>query len=184
MDQTALIDLAVEEGFAAAAVIDTQQIPFDPMFRPFCAENLCGQYGVNHSCPPDCGTPEQMKARLLDKKQALVLQTIWQIEDLTDQAAIKEAKAGHNAAELRLVKRLRQQGINGVIVGASGCALCKPCRKAQGQPCIFPDLQYSCMSAYCIFVKKLADRCGMEYDYGQGLLAFFGLYAMDDFPAE
>lgn len=184
MDQTALIDLAVEEGFAAAAVIDTQQIPFDPMFRPFCAENLCGQYGVNHSCPPDCGTPELMKARLLDKKQALVLQTIWQIEDLTDQAAIKEAKAGHNAAELRLVKRLRQQGINGVIVGASGCALCKPCRKAQGQPCIFPDLQYSCMSAYCIFVKKLADRCGMEYDCGQGLLAFFGLYAMDDFPAE
>ena len=184
MDQTALIDLAVEEGFAAAAVIDTQQIPFDPMFRHFCAENLCGQYGVNHSCPPDCGTPEQMKARLLDKKQALVLQTIWQIEDLTDQAAIKEAKAGHNAAELRLVKRLRQQGINGVIVGASGCALCKPCRKAQGQPCIFPDLQYSCMSAYCIFVKKLADRCGMEYDCGQGLLAFFGLYAMDDFPAE
>lgn len=184
MDQTALIDLAVEEGFAAAAVIDTQQIPFDPMFRPFCAENLCGQYGVNHSCPPDCGTPEQMKARLLDKKQALVLQTIWQIEDLTDQAAIKEAKAGHNAAELRLVKRLRQQGINGVIVGASGCALCKPCRKAQGQSCVFPDLQYSCMSAYCIFVKKLADRCGMEYDCGQGLLAFFGLYAMDDFPAE
>ena len=184
MDQTALIDLAVEEGFAAAAVIDTQQIPFDPMFRPFCAENLCGQYGVNHSCPPDCGTPEQMKARLLDKKQALVLDTIWQIEDLTDQAAIKEAKAGHNAAELRLVKRLRQQGINGVIVGASGCALCKPCRKAQGQPCIFPDLQYSCMSAYCIFVKKLADRCGLEYDCGQGLLAFFGLYAMDDFPAE
>lgn len=184
MDQTALIDLAVEEGFAAAAVIDTQQIPFDPMFRPFCAENLCGQYGVNHSCPPDCGTPEQMKARLLAKKQALVLQTIWQIEDLTDLAAIKEAKAGHNAAELRLVKRLRQQGINGVIVGASGCALCKPCRKAQGQPCVFPDLQYSCMSAYCIFVKKLADRCGMEYDCGQGLLSFFGLYAMDDFSAE
>ena len=184
MDQTALIDWAVEEGFAAAAVIDTQQIPFDPMFRPFCAENLCGQYGVNHACPPDCGTPEQMKARLLAKKQALVLQTIWQIEDLTDQAAIKEAKAGHNAAELRLVKRLRQQGIDGVIVGASGCALCKPCRKAQGKPCLFPDLQYSCMSAYCIFVKKLADRCGMEYDCGQGLLAFFGLYAMDDFPAE
>lgn len=184
MDQTALIDLAVEEGFAAAAVIDTQQIPFDPMFRPFCAENLCGQYGVNHSCPPDCGTPEQMKARLLAKRQALVLQTIWQIEDLTDQAAIKEAKAGHNAAELRLVKRLRQQGIDGVIVGASGCALCKPCRKAQGLPCVFPDLQYSCMSAYCIFVKKLADRCGIEYDCGQGLLAFFGLYAMDDFPAE
>lgn len=179
MTEKQLVDLAVEEGFAAAAVIDTQKIPFDPMFRPFCEENLCGQYGVNHSCPPDCGSPEQMKAKLLAKKRALVLQTIWQIEDLGDQAAIKAAKAAHNAAEIRLVKGLRSQGVDGVIVGASGCALCKPCRKAQGLPCAFPEFQYSCMSAYCIFVKKLADQCGLEYDFGEGLLAFFGMYAVD-----
>jgi len=36
-------------------------------------------------------------------------------------------------------------------------------------------LQYSCMSAYCIFVKKLCDRCGLEYDCGNGLLGFFGM---------
>ena len=179
MTEKQLVDLAVEEGFAAAAVIDTQKIPFDPMFRPFCEENLCGQYGVNHSCPPDCGSPEQMKAKLLAKKRALVLQTIWQIEDLGDLEAIKAAKAAHNAAEIRLVKGLRSQGVDGVIVGASGCALCKPCRKAQGLPCAFPEFQYSCMSAYCVFVKKLADQCGLEYDCGEGLLAFFGMYAVD-----
>lgn len=179
MTEKQLVDLAVEEGFAAVAVIDTQKIPFDPMFRPFCEENLCGQYGVNHSCPPDCGSPEQMKAKLLAKKRALVLQTIWQIEDLGDQEAIKAAKAAHNAAEIRLVKGLRSQGVDGVIVGASGCALCKPCHKAQGLPCAFPEFQYSCMSAYCVFVKKLADQCGLEYDCGEGLLAFFGMYAVD-----
>ena len=48
-----MIDLAVESGFAGAEVIGTEQIVFDPMFRPFCEENLCGQYGANHSCPPD-----------------------------------------------------------------------------------------------------------------------------------
>lgn len=174
-----MIQYAVEEGFAAAAVVDTQQIVFDPAFRPYCAENLCGQYGANYSCPPDCGTPEEMKSRILAHKKALVLQTIWEILDYSDAPAIKKAKAEHNAAELRLVKRLRAEGCDGLIVGASGCALCKPCAQTLGEPCRFPELAYSCMSAYCVFVKKLADRCGMEYDCGEGLLAFFGMYVCD-----
>lgn len=174
-----LIRYAVEEGFAAAAVIDTDKIPFDPSFRPYCEENLCGQYGVNYACPPDCGSPEAMARKLLAHKRALVLQTIWEISDYSDAPAIKQAKAAHNAAELRLVKRLRNEGCDGVIVGASGCALCSPCAITKGEPCRFPELQYSCMSAYCIFVKKLTDRCGMEYDCGEGLLAFFGMYVTD-----
>ena len=40
------------------------------------------------------------------------------------------------------------------MIGASGCSLCTPCALAEGLPCRFPDLRYSCMSAYCIFVKE------------------------------
>ena len=47
------------------------------------------------------------------------------------------------------------------------------------KPCRYPDLYYSCMSAYCIFVRRLAEQCGMEYDCGPGLLAFFGMYVFD-----
>lgn len=179
MTHEEMIALAVEEGFSAAQIIDTSDIVFDPMFRPFCEENLCGQYGVNYACPPDCGTPEEMKQKILAHKKALVLQTIWEIADYSDMDAIKPAKAGHNAAQIRLVKQLRARGCDGLIVGASGCALCKPCALTKGQPCAFPQFQYSCMSAYCIFVKKLADKCGMEYDCGDGLLAFFGMYVFD-----
>ncbi|MGN0998912.1 MAG: DUF2284 domain-containing protein [Faecousia sp.] len=180
MTENQILTWAAEEGFAAAAIVDTSEIVFDPMFRPFCAENLCGQYGANYSCPPDCGSPEEMKRRLLSCPKAVVLQTIWEISDYSDRAAIKQAKSAHNAAELRLVQRLRREGCRGLIVGASGCALCSPCAIQVGEPCRFPDLRYSCMSAYCIFVKKLADLCGMEYDCGEGLLAFFGLYAFDE----
>ena len=49
----------------------------------------------------------------------------------------------------------------------------------QGEKCRFPEFQFSCMSAYCIFVKKLADVCGMDYDCGPGLLPFFGMYVFD-----
>ena len=57
-----MTSMAAEEGFAAAVVTDTKDIPFDPSFRPLCAENLCGKYGANYSCPPDCGTPDEIAA--------------------------------------------------------------------------------------------------------------------------
>lgn len=179
MTHQQILDAAVEEGFAAVQIVDTAQIVFDPAFRPYCAENLCGQYAANYSCPPDCGSPDEMKQRILAHRYALVLQTIWQVRDYADAPAIKQAKKSHNAAEIRLVKQLREQGHAGLMVGASGCALCAPCAQTLGLPCKYPDLKYSCMSAYCIFVKKLADLCGMEYDCGEGLLGLFGLYAFD-----
>lgn len=174
-----MIQYAIEEGFSAAEIVNTEDIVFDFSFRPYCEENLCGQYGANYSCPPDCGSPEAMKQRVLAHKKALVLQTIWEISDYSNMDLIKPAKSAHNAAEIRLVKRLRADGRDGFIVGASGCALCSPCKQVLGQPCAFPEYQYSCMSAYCVFVKKLADKCGMEYDCGDGLLAFFGMYVFD-----
>ena len=69
-----MTSMAAEEGFAAAVVTDTKDIPFDPSFRPLCAENLCGKYGANYSCPPDCGTPDEMRARIQAHRHALVLQ--------------------------------------------------------------------------------------------------------------
>ena len=178
MTNQQLIDLAVLEGFAAAAVVETSEIPFDFSFRPYCEENLCGQYGVNHSCPPDCGSCEDMKQRITDKKKALVLQTIWEISDYSDKPAIKEAKGMHNRASISLMEKLRAEGTDCFMVGASGCALCSPCTAKDGLPCRLPHLQYSCMSAYCIFVKQLCDRCGLEYDCGNGLLGFFGMIVL------
>ncbi len=174
-----MISYAENAGFAAAAVVPTEDIVFDPSFRPYCAENLCGQFGANYSCPPDCGSTDAMKQKVLAHKKALVLQTMWEISDYSDGPAIKAAKKSHNTAQIDLARRLREEGCDGFLVGASGCALCSPCAKALGQPCRFPDTMYSCMSAYCIFVKKLADRCSMEYDSGEGLLSFFGMYVFD-----
>ena len=51
MDEKTMLNWAYEEGFAAAAVIDTKDIVFDPTFREYCQENLCGQYGINYACP-------------------------------------------------------------------------------------------------------------------------------------
>lgn len=179
MTEQEMIDLALAENFAGAVVVDTKDIVFDPIFRPCCEENLCGQYGANYTCPPYCGTPEEMELKVKSHKRALVLQTIWEIPDMRDNAAIKPAKKSHNAAQLRLAKKFREGGKAGILVGASGCALCSPCHMKSGEPCPHPDERYSCMSAYCVFVQKLAEHCGIDYDCGPGLLAFFGMYVFD-----
>ena len=111
MNRTEIIEMANAEGFHDAEIIDTDKIVFDALFRPYCEENLCGQYGV--------------------------------------------------------------------MIGASGCTLCKPCKLTSGEPCAFPDMMYSCMAAYCIWVKKLAEDCNMNYDYKDKILPFFGMYVFD-----
>ena len=179
MKDAMLIQYAKEEGFAVAAVVSTDQIVFDPAFRPYCEENLCGQYNANYSCPPACGTPEEMKQKILAHKKALVLQTVWDIPDYNDFNAVIKAKVSHNNGEIRLAERLRREGISGFTVGASGCALCHPCAIQNGEPCRYPDLRYSCMSAYCIFVQDLAEKCGMDYSWKEGKLSFYGMFVFD-----
>lgn len=174
-----LITLAMSEGFADAAVINTSAIIFDASFRPYCEENLCGQYGVNYSCPPDCGTPEAMKQKTLKHKKALVLRTVWDINDFGDADLIKFAKQKHNVYTFNVIEQLKKQGHEGFMIGASCCSLCNPCELIKGNPCTFSQKQYSCMSAYCIYVKDLAEKCGMVYDYKYGALPFFSMYVFD-----
>lgn len=181
MTESEMLALAEEEGFRAA-MIDTSEIEFDPRFRDFCAENLCGKYGANYACPPDCGTPEEMRRRLSAHPRAMVFRSVWPLPDLQDSAAIREAKRGHNLAMLRVVDRLRAAGCGGVMAGASNCILCARCAILDGKPCPFPDRRFSCLSAYCVFVRKLAERCGMDYVAEPGHVALFGLYSWGSAP--
>ncbi len=175
MTESEMLALARREGFEAG-IVETGEIEFDPRFRTFCAENLCGKYGANYSCPPDCGTPEEMRARIVRYPRALVFRSEWPIADYQDQEAIRLAKREHNGGMLRAIDQMRAAGIEGTMAGASNCTLCARCKILDNAPCPFPERRFSCLSAYCVFVRKLAERCGMAYA-ADGGIAFFGLFA-------
>lgn len=170
-----LLKIAKDAGFIPA-IIATDKIITDPSFRKFCEEDLCGKYGANYSCPPDCGTVEEVRQWLMSYERALVLQTIWDIGSYENKPAILEAKRAHNAAVLRLTERLRRDGMNGSCLGYGGCPLCDPCKKVEGLPCAHPDKKISCMSAYCIDVAKLAGTCGLEFAWDPERLYLFGAF--------
>jgi hypothetical protein len=98
-----------------------------------------------------------MEARMRQYRNALVFQTKWDIDDWYDNAQIKRAKKAHNEAMLRVIERMKQRGYQGLMGGASCCSLCERCARLDDAPCPFPVLRYSCLSAYCVYVKKLAD---------------------------
>ena len=177
MTHSEIIQLALQEGFCSASVIPMNKVVFDHSFLRYCEDNLCGGYGANHSCPPACGTPAEMEARLTRFEHALVVQTKWPITDYSDVQAIRAAKLSHNKGMLRIIKALQLNGYAGVMAGASSCTLCDRCSALDNEPCREPDGRFSCLSAHCIYVKKLAEECGMEYFCADGGIALFGLYA-------
>ncbi len=174
--RTVIIEKASQSPFLKAEIIESEKLVFCSEFREYCRENRCGKYGVNYSCPPDCGTFEEMKERALKYKNTLVLQSSWKIEDFTATDKIDKAKKEHNGATLRLVKELREMGFSGIMAGASNCNLCPVCEREKSASCKFPELSFSCLSAYCINVAALAGECGMDYQYKDGMLSFFSAY--------
>lgn len=177
MTEQTILALAKNEGFEAE-IIPAEQLVFDFSFRAYCEENLCGNYGNNYTCPPDCGGAREMKERLLCHRRALVLKSDHNIPDYKDAQRVRRAQASHNQKTARLYKALRAEK-SALAVGCGGCTLCSPCKKTQNEPCAHPQLALPCLSAFCVNVKELCERCSMQYIGEAGILSFFSLIAFD-----
>lgn len=176
MNDINILKLAESEGFKAA-ITSPDQVPVDAKFRSFCEENLCGKYGANYSCPPDCGTFEELHSNIMAEDKILVLQTIWNIESYENKQAIQYAKDAHNAMILRLKSEMDHHGLSGFCSGYNGCPLCEPCKCSTGEPCAHPNQRISCMSAYCVDVAELSKRCDLEFAWAEDKLYLFGMIA-------
>ena len=178
MTDKQLLSIAQEQGFIPA-IISTQDIVVDYSFRKFCEDNLCGKYGANYSCPPDCGTPQQVHNKLLSKNSALVLQMICDIESYEDKAMVQQARTALNQAVLAVTDKMTAERYSVIPLGYNGCPLCNPCKRTLNQSCAFPDRQISCVSAYCINVTELAKNCQLEFTWSDKKLYLFGIILFD-----
>ncbi|MCI7138979.1 MAG: DUF2284 domain-containing protein [Oscillospiraceae bacterium] len=172
-DKNKIAEQAAKYGFTAVWV-PVSEIPVNSEYLKYCEENRCGNYNANHACPPDCGTPEEMRQKLLSASEALVLQSLWEVPGYGTPEVLS-SKAEHGAAIRRFRDDLRRDGFDVFAVGYGACSLCKPCKRKNGEPCAFPDLRVSCMSAYCVDVAKLAKRCALPFDWNPKKLYLFGM---------
>lgn len=172
-----IIECALKSGFNKAKIINNKKIIFKEEYRKYCEENLCGQYNSNYSCPPRCGTASEMKDHILLYKKSIILQSKHEIDSFKEIEKLDLIKKHHNQWMINFQKELQRYKIKGLLAGASNCTICKECELINKKECKYPLLKFSCLSAYCIDVKSLADLCEMEYEYIDGILYLFGLIA-------
>ena len=177
MTEKEMLAVAAEKGFFAAFV-PTKDIVVDYKFRKFCEDNVCGKYGANYSCPPDCGTVEEVHKKLLSKDTALVLQMICEA-DWKNRDELFSARNALNMAVLAVADKMAEKGKKVIPLGYSGCPLCSPCRRTQNLPCAFPDRKISCVSAYCVDVAKLTQQCGFEFEWSDTKMYLLGMVLFD-----
>ena len=113
--------LAQDAGFTNMGVIPADHLVFEPSLRKYCEDNLCGNFGKNLSCPPACGTPEDMKKRTEAYETAWIFQTIAEV-DWHDAKALKAVRDSHNARSRKLLNRLREEGISAYCMSAEKMA--------------------------------------------------------------
>lgn len=179
MTEEKMRELALEKGFDYAEFMDVKDFVFNPELRKYCVENLCGNYEKNDSCPPKCGTPEEMKQKAEKYRRALVLETVNPVNTIYDEEEIKRVRKAHNDISREYIEKMRADGVEGLAMMAGPCAACTHCAGEEGKPCRFPEKIASCLSAYCVEVEKLADHCGLPYWCGENKVAFFSVYLVN-----
>lgn len=179
MDEKLYIERALAAGFDHAALMNTDDFVFDASLRRYCEENLCGNYGENYGCPPDCGTPMQMEQKVRLYRRALVLQSVHTVTDYNDSVQIKQTKGRHNKLSIDFIEKLESGSGRGLTMLAGKCVGCDRCAKLAGLPCLHPDQMTSCLSAYCVNVAKLAEHCGIPYWCGENRAAYFSVWLFD-----
>lgn len=165
-----------------AKCLSTKELVFNPVFRKYCEENKCGMYGRNYMCPPDIGTFEEVKQRALKYEYVIFYSTTGAIRDFDDKENIKLIESRHNGNAEKITEFFRENIDKTILNVASKCSYCSECSKITNSPCKHPDKARACLSAYCIDVSKMSEKCGFEFKSDGKSLSFFGaaLFCCDD----
>jgi predicted metal-binding protein len=176
-DINKIIQDALDIGFSVAIPLNVSEIKLLPVVRDMCAENKCGRYGKNWTCPPACGTLEDCAADIRSFKHGIIAETIGDLEDSFDFDGIREVSKKHNALLKAFAEKLRSEYPDVLVLGAGGCTVCKEC--AYPEPCRHPDQAHSSMEAYGMMVNDVCKSNGAPYYPGPNKQAFFSCFFVD-----
>ena len=156
------------------AVIDVSKITFRQELRDMCKSNVCGRYGTNWACPPAIGELEEGRKKINQFTKALVIQTIYQLEDSFDFEGMMEAKKVHKEIFEEITDAIKTMypGINSMGLTAGGCEYCKTCTYLENKPCRFPDKLIPPIEGYGIDVTDLANTSGIPYNNGPHTVSY------------
>lgn len=166
-----IIKEALDCGFTVAAPLDAATLHFLPEVREMCAADRCQSYNRSWSCPPACGTPEEMTARAEKYAKGVLLQTVGPREDSYDFEGMMEVYHENARHFDELMERLKKAGLDMFPMASGTCQKCEKCTYPDA-PCRFPDKVFPSMEACGLFVSQICKDNGVAYYYGDDKIAY------------
>jgi predicted metal-binding protein len=166
---------AVDAGFTEAAPLDLSTLELREDIRANCEVNVCGAYKKNWACPPGCGELPELREKIKEYKQGIIVQTYGELEDEFDFETTTELMKKHNESVCKLAEELAKE-YDVLPLGAGGCRICKDC--AYPEPCRFPKRLISSMEAYGLFVSDICKKNNVKYYHGRNTQTFVGCYLL------
>lgn len=178
MTKEELTKIAQSCGFTTVADLDVDTLVVRPEIRETCTTNKCRQYDTKWSCPPGCGTLEEMEQLIRRFKNGLILQTTGELPDSLDFEQMGAIAAKHYEHMTAFSKQFRKLCPDGYVVGDTPCFECKECTYPD-EPCRFPELLSYSLSALGIVVSDMCKSNDVKYYYGAGTLTYVGCVFID-----
>ncbi|MEZ4508306.1 MAG: DUF2284 domain-containing protein [Eubacteriales bacterium] len=139
----------------AFASVQTGEIRFDPAFSVLCEQNACGFFGACWMCPPDVGNISDWIAKARSYDQAIVFQTVREIEDSFDIEGMNRAARVHNRLIVRLRHAAERDGVDCLLLGAGAWWRLQRCARKKNEPCAHPDRAVVPLEAAGVDVTQL-----------------------------
>jgi predicted metal-binding protein len=136
-----------------------------------CAANLCRAYNRNWTCPPACGSLDEIAAKTKEFSKGILVQTTAELDDDFDYETMESACKTQNARFQGLIAKSREHYEKLLPMGAGGCRICEVCTYPK-DTCRFPDRAFPSMEAYGLFVSRVCEKSGVKYYYGSGTITY------------
>ena len=164
------LEKAKEIGFDIAVAIDPQTLMAREDVRAMCAEDKCGGYNKNWTCPPAVGTIEDCQQKMNRYTRGILLQSVGYMRKNVDSKCYRETEQRHMENFYALVEELRKEYPDALCLGAGGCRVCKQC--TYPEPCRFPQKAVSSMEGYGLFVTQVCRDAGVLYHHGEKTITY------------
>lgn len=165
------LSLATAAGFDKSAPLRSDALVFREEVRAMCRADRCRSYNKTWTCPPGCGTLEEMRRKVSAFTDGILVETIGKMEDEFDFESIEAAAALHKRRFEALVSALRKKGYSLLPMGAGRCTICRECTYPDA-PCRAPERAMPSMEAAGLLVSDVCERCNIPYYNGKNTTTF------------
>lgn len=173
-----IIQMAWDCGFDHVGELRMDALEFLGAVRDMCGAGRCQKFGRSWTCPPACGTLEEISARAARYRRGVLLQTTAELEDDFDLETMQRAEQDQKERFSLFTDRLRGACPDCLPMATGGCSLCPECTYPDA-PCRFPDKAVPSMEAYGLLVSKVCEKSGLPYYYGPKTLTYTGCVLID-----